>query len=168
MAVVTDITAGWPPRFLSKIDFSAGVDGCWIWTAGSFRNSTGDRYGSFRLDGKNQRAHRIAYEWATGEQLGTLFADHRCRNTLCVNPAHLRPATNKANQEHRGGANLNNHSSGRRGVSWYAPTQRWWARVHHNGKNIHAGYFATIEEAAEAVRLKRCELHTHNDIDRNA
>jgi hypothetical protein len=46
--------------------------------------------------------------------------------------------------------------------------KRWRAQVRHNGKLISASYFDTAEEAAEAARRKRCELFSHNDLDRAA
>jgi hypothetical protein len=42
-------------RFWSKVDQASG-DGCWLWTASRFRLG----YGAFRLDGRNQTAHRVA------------------------------------------------------------------------------------------------------------
>lgn len=50
-------------RFWAKVDKS---DGCWVWTAGI---SSGG-YGSFWLDGKNRRAHRVAY----GANLSSIMA----------------------------------------------------------------------------------------------
>jgi hypothetical protein len=150
-------------RFWSKVDKSSGPDGCWLWTAGGYGNG----YGAFRLDGKSHLAHRVAYELATGEKLGELMADHKCHNPGCVNPNHLRPATAKHNQENRAGADRNSRS-GVRGVRWHKGTKRWQARVVHKGKEFHIGLFDSIEEAGEAARLKRLELFTHNEADRQA
>lgn len=38
----------------------------------------------------------------------------------------------------------------------------------HNGKVIQVGTFDSAEEAGEAVRLKRLNLFTHNDVDRRS
>jgi len=155
------VITAWPQRFRDKVDFSAGVDGCWIWTA--YRDRDG--YGVFNLDGRRQKAHRLAYEWSTGQQLGDLQVDHICHNPACVRPDHLRTATNKENAEHRGGAQRNSRS-GVRGVFWDKRKRRWRALVGHHGKNINVGYFDSLAEAEAAVRAKRLELFTHNDVDR--
>lgn len=78
-------------RFWSKVDKSAGPDGCWLFTASL--NSEG--YGMF-WDGKAVRkAHRVSL-WlhgiipeTKGDQRGHV-ADHICRVRNCVNPKHLR------------------------------------------------------------------------------
>jgi hypothetical protein len=43
---------------------------------------------------------------------------------------------------------------------------KYKGQVGHHGKVIYVGMFDTADEAAEAVRAKRLELHTHNDLDR--
>ena len=76
-------------RFADKVE----IADCWIWTG--FCNSDG--YGSF-WDGRRQvRAHRWAYEYLTGTDLGSLPLDHLCRNRGCVNPDHLEPVTQREN-----------------------------------------------------------------------
>ncbi len=69
--------------------------GCHIWTAG--RVST--PYGCFYTGGKPRMmlAHRFAYERAKGPIPAGLHLDHVCRNTLCVNPAHLEAVTQQEN-----------------------------------------------------------------------
>jgi hypothetical protein len=64
----------------------------------------------------------------------------------------------------RGAAEDRFRSSGKRGV-YYCPSGRWTARLQHDGKQVRLGRFDTLEEAAEAVRLKRLELYTHSDVD---
>lgn len=146
-------------RFLAKVD---KTDTCWIWTA--YKNGLG--YGHFWLDGQLAYAHRISYEFHVGPIPEGMHLDHTCHQPSCVNPEHLRPVTNKQNMENRSGAQPNNQS-GVRGVHWHKRDRRWHARVRHNGKQLHLGYFTELEDAEEAVIAKRNELFTHNDVDRN-
>lgn len=144
-------------RFWSKVDLLRG-DGCWLWTAAT--NNYG--YGVFWLDGKAQVATRLIMEAPAG-----LDVDHRrtCPKS-CVNPAHLRLATRSQNNQNFSGPQVNN-KSGVRGVHWDKKAQRWTAQVAHRGKSHHVGYFDTVPEAENAVRLRRIELHSHNDADRS-
>ena len=146
-------------RFWAKVDKSAGPDGCWIWTA--YRASNG--YGWVGFGGRKQAAHRIAFQLATGDQLGDLYLDHKCFNPSCVNPKHLRPATNKQNMENRPGAQRNNKSTGVRGV--YPSGRGFQPKVQHNGRVYCLGTYDTVEEAEAVARAKRLELFTHNDVD---
>ena len=148
-------------RFWAKVDKTGG---CWIWTA----SKDGCGYGMMRVSKTRvMRAHRVAYEWLSGPIPEGMLLDHVCHNPACVRPDHLRPVTVKANAENRISANLGNRS-GIRGVRWNVRQSKWHARVGHNGHVIHVGFFDNIADAAAAVKAKRCELHTHNDMDRTA
>lgn len=71
---------------------SAVLDsGCWEWTG-----SNDGRYGRVSFDGEIHMAHRVSLAITTGG-LRSLDADHLCRNTLCVNPAHLEWVTHGEN-----------------------------------------------------------------------
>jgi hypothetical protein len=76
------------------------TDSCWEWT--SLERVNG--YGKFTFGGrrgKQVRAHRFSYELTVGPIPKGLVLDHLCRNTLCVNPAHLEIVT-RAENIHRG------------------------------------------------------------------
>ncbi|NBO56560.1 MAG: HNH endonuclease [Actinobacteria bacterium] len=66
---------------------------CWVWTA--HRDSRG--YGKFKVNGRKERAHRWIYEALHGELPESVFLDHLCRNTACVRPSHLEPASPEEN-----------------------------------------------------------------------
>lgn len=144
-------------RFWAKVEKTAS---CWNWTACLHP----DGYGKFRLDRKNQYAHRVSYTWAAGRIEAGNQIDHACHNRSCVNPEHLRAVLPKMNQENRSGAQKNS-KSGIRGVHFDKSSSRWSAFVGHNGRRINVGRFNTAEEAEVAVIAKRIELYTNNLLD---
>ena len=145
-------------RFWAKVDKSGE---CWLWTAAKY--PTG--YGSFSIGGRPPRgrvhyAHRVSYVIAHGQIEEGLVIDHICRNRSCVNPNHLRQVTRKQNNEHR--------DSPFRGTTFNKRRGKWIAQVCNDYRQMTVGAFDTQEEAAEAARQARLQLHTHNDMDRTA
>lgn len=144
-------------RFWEKVDRSTGE--CWRWTAAM--NDRG--YAQLWIDGKVEYAHRFAFECFIGDIPAGLYVDHLCHTPNCVNPDHLRLATNKQNQEHRQGAQANS-SSGIRGVSRNKLTGKWEAYVNHHGKRRRRS-FAGREDAAAQASTWRAELFTHDTCE---
>jgi len=58
--------------------------------------------------------------------------------------------------------------AGFRGVSWHKRARKWAAYVRHENKTHYLGLFASAEEAGEVARLRRLELFTFNNADRQA
>ena len=79
-------------RFWLKV---SKTENCWIWTASKDQNG----YGMFKSARVMVRSHRWAYEEQFGQIPEGLVLDHLCRNTSCVNPAHLEVVTNDENLE---------------------------------------------------------------------
>lgn len=137
---------------------------CWEWTARKIKGG----YGRFTLVTNRQvLAHRFAWELENGPIAPGMTIDHRCHNTGCVNPRHLRMVTNKQNCENKQGKQRNN-TSGFLGVTLDKGSNRWRAQVRHNRKLYNAGSHSTREAAAEAATALRLQLFTHNEIDRRA
>ncbi|WP_181421085.1 HNH endonuclease signature motif containing protein [Curtobacterium sp. MCSS17_011] len=67
--------------------------GCWEW--GGARDPKG--YGRLMYRGEQHLAHRFSYEASHGPVAEDLTLDHLCRNTSCVNPAHLEVVTRSEN-----------------------------------------------------------------------
>lgn len=77
-------------RFMSKAEIVPS--GCVEWAAGLNRG-----YGVFYDGQRLVKAHRWSYEYFVGPIPDGLHIDHLCRNTRCVNPAHLEPVTPREN-----------------------------------------------------------------------
>lgn len=83
-----------------KSDFWSHVqrsDGCWLWMAG--RSSEG--YGTFRFNGRMQKAPRVAWQLTFGPIPDGLNALHHCDNPPCVRPEHLFLGTIDDNNKDR-------------------------------------------------------------------
>jgi len=74
-------------RFWNKVEVPANGSACWVWVS----SKDGKGYGSFSVNGRYERAHRVSYEMHRGPISRGLVIDHLCRNPACVNPWHLEP-----------------------------------------------------------------------------
>lgn len=90
-------------RFIEKIRLDSETT-CWTWMG--HVNASG--YGMFRLNGVMINAHRAAVVLYGGELLPGKECDHLCRNTKCVNPAHIEQVTHAVNNERSNSPSANN------------------------------------------------------------
>jgi len=87
-------------RFFKNVDGGEGLDKeqCWPWCGRSVvRGPDGKPYGIISYMGKQTTAIRVAYQLFRGRIPDGYECDHRCRNTVCVNPWHLEPVPHKIN-----------------------------------------------------------------------
>lgn len=83
-------SGGSPPAPIVYEERDCGfVGNCWVWLGALSPEGYG-RVGT-------KYAHRIVYEQHVGPIPPGLQLDHLCRNTRCVNPAHLEPVTRAEN-----------------------------------------------------------------------
>jgi hypothetical protein len=84
-----------PARFWEKVSMS--LSGCWGWT-GCLVKSNHLLYPKFTIKGVSFPAHRVMYLMTHGATSRELEIHHECRNTICVNPSHLRAVTGRENR----------------------------------------------------------------------
>lgn len=80
-------------RIFSHIEVTA--DGHWMWTGG--RCGLNREYGQTMLHKQRMVAHRAVWKVLGNPLPDELDLLHQCGQTLCVNPAHVRPGTHAEN-----------------------------------------------------------------------
>ncbi|HCS1260856.1 TPA: HNH endonuclease, partial [Salmonella enterica] len=89
-------------RFWEKVD-KRGDDECWIWLGATIQPG-GGRHIKPQIYGKIAgprtpagrvfwSSHRLSWFLKYGDIPPGMLVDHKCHNTLCVNPSHLRLVT---------------------------------------------------------------------------
>jgi hypothetical protein len=110
-------------------------------------NVTASGYVNIQIDGKDYRAHNLAWLYMTGEW-PRLEIDHRDVDSANNAWSNLREATRTqqgVNQRTR-----KDNKLGVKGVCPYRDGKRYVAQIRIGGKTKHLGLFQTIQEAASA------------------
>ena len=127
--------------------------------AGSVAGSVGeDGYVHIVINRNWHKAHRLAW-FITHGSWPSESIDHKDGNPSNNRLANLREATPKQNAENR--KVYCNSLSGETGVRWHKRTQMWEARIGHNGRLHHIGYFREKTQAVAARASAKKALHTH-------
>jgi hypothetical protein len=109
-----------------------------------------DEYGYRRIsiDGRNYRAHRLAYLYVYG--LNPKEIDHidvhgsKSDNRI----KNLRAATSAQNRQNRGIRRDNKY--GIKGISFHKKIGKWYAEIQSNNERFYLGCFASKDEAIKA------------------
>lgn len=115
-----------------------------------------DGYIIIRLDGKNYRAHRLAYFYVT-RTWPTEIIDHK--NTIrhdnsWLNLRHISIANNNKNT-----STPITNTSGIKGVYWCKTSNRWIAQIYRNSKRVYLGSFTEIDKAQLTIQQARQQFH---------
>lgn len=119
-------------------------------------------YVSIKINGRQYKAHRLAWFYVHGEDPGDHEIDHKDlrKGNNCI--GNLRLATRKQNNENM--PTPKNNTSGIRGVSHQKQDNIWTAYIYHNKKRIHLGSFRSVESAALVRRKAEIQMFTHSGI----
>jgi hypothetical protein len=106
-------------------------------------------YVQIMLNGKNYKAHRIAWLYVHGtEPEGDIDHINRVRNDNRI--VNLRLANRSQNCANR--IKTNRNTSGYMGVTYVKNRNKWQAQVMVNRKQIFLGYFDTPEQAHQVYK----------------
>lgn len=137
------------PRFWSKVQKSEDPEGCWLWTGAL--NEKG--YGFFKVEPKQLKAHRFAYEQFVGPIPEGLQVNHHCDNPACVRPDHLYVGTQQENRQDA--VRRGRTATGERNGMYTCPESRTLGD--RNGQRKHPERTARGERVTRA-RLKEADI----------
>lgn len=125
---------------------------------GSVAGTPADGYVQIHLQGRNYRAHRLAWLYMTGEMPDkTVDMDHVNMDRSDNRWANLRLASRGQNMQNR--PKQRHNSSGYKGVVFHPKSGKWRAVCRADGVTHHIGLYYTPEEASAAYQSTAAKLH---------
>lgn len=115
-----------------------------------------DGYLYFAYQGNYELVHRFIWLIQTGKY-PTWFIDHKNNNRSDNRWENLREADNHQNAQNA--KRRKDNSLGVKGVTFCSRDKMFIARIQTNGVRQTIGYFYTLVEAEEAIKLARVNLH---------
>lgn len=132
-----------------------------IGSVATCKNSNG--YVVMHIDGKLYGAHRLAWLYVHG-QFPIDQIDHvdgvRTNNSI----RNLRDSSQYENMQNV--AKKATNKSGHTGVSWDSQTGRWAAQIMSHRKTIRLGRFVLLDDAVNAYKSAKKNIHTYNPVQR--
>jgi len=126
--------------------------GCWLWLARPNRGG----YGTIKLSGTRQLAHRASYEVFVGPVQGEQVVRHSCDTPACVNPMHLEIGTQLDNIRDRVSRGRNGAAFGDSHGARTCPESRPRGELHYASKLTEADAVAIrADRAPQRVLAKR-------------
>ena len=133
-------------------------------TRAGVKHHTGYRY--IKINGERYGEHRLVWVFVYGSIPEGAQIDHingvRDDNKII----NLRLASQGYSDNNQNCGLSSNNTSGYVGVCWDSKSSKWWARIGLNYTRHFLGYYDTPEEAYEAYKKAKAELHTFNPIQR--
>lgn len=115
----------------------------------------------YLVDRRGRKMHSYLLECPPGNEI-----DHISLDTLDNRLCNLRVCTHQQNQMNQ--PLQRNNTSGVSGVGWYAPKNKYRARIKVGQRDVHLGYYTSFEEAVQARNVgMECmfgEFGIYNDI----
>ena len=114
-------------------------------------------YINIGFQGKNLKAHRLAFLYMTGSI--PKFVDHDDKDRSNNKWSNLKDAT--MTQNNKNCSKQHNNKSGVTGVSWSKERSRWVAQIGNQGKSVPLGRFIHKQDAINARRTAEKQFNYH-------
>lgn len=111
-----------------------------------------------RIDRRLYLAHRLVFLYIYGRRPEGLI-DHKTGAKSDNRLDNIREANKSQNAQNAKAAWSHNKASGLLGVYWSEQNGKWGAKVNLDGRQYHAGFHETPEEAHAAYVAKKRQLH---------
>lgn len=125
----------------------------------------GKSYWRIRVDGREYKAHRLAWLIVYGD-FPPVEIDHVDGNGLNNRITNLRAVTSSDNSRNR--RRSSNNTTGVTGVRWRSDCSRWRAVIQVNYKTISLGHYVTKDDAISARKAaeEKYGFHVNHGSDR--